>query len=153
MKIVIHTQDRENYAAHTGFDGSYRWKYKGGDTYILEGVTVEQAQDGDLWRLLTNAIERRDDYFETYILSMDLVDDCVPNSEFCEEWEVPRIMMYRGDGSFAVKSIRNCENVPELLEQRETWVLRDGLVEDYLCIFERKDGALCDWQGNILEAA
>lgn len=36
MKLVIEMQDRENYAAHGGFTGKFRWKYKIGETYIIE---------------------------------------------------------------------------------------------------------------------
>jgi len=30
MMLVIRTQFQENYAAHQGFTGEYRWKMKGG---------------------------------------------------------------------------------------------------------------------------
>ena len=35
MITVIETMCRENYAAHTGFDGTFHWKNKPGSTYIV----------------------------------------------------------------------------------------------------------------------
>ena len=46
-KFVIHTQTLENYGAHCD-DGKFSssnhyWKFKGGDTYVVDGV--ERMQD------------------------------------------------------------------------------------------------------------
>lgn len=38
MITVIHTMCMENYAAHNGFDGNFRWKNKPGSTYIVEST-------------------------------------------------------------------------------------------------------------------
>jgi hypothetical protein len=40
MMLVIDTQDRENYAAHQGFNGEYRWKMKGGSEYKVKNVPL-----------------------------------------------------------------------------------------------------------------
>ncbi len=40
MMLVIDTQDRENYAAHQGFTGEYRWKMKGGSEYKVKNVPL-----------------------------------------------------------------------------------------------------------------
>ena len=38
MITVIQTMCMENYAAHQGFDGNFRWKNKPGSTYIVEST-------------------------------------------------------------------------------------------------------------------
>ena len=38
MMLVIRTQFQENYAAHQGFTGEYRWKMKGGSEYKVKNV-------------------------------------------------------------------------------------------------------------------
>ena len=45
-KFVIETQIRENYASHdSDWDGvSEYWKNKGGNTYIVEAETAEEAK-------------------------------------------------------------------------------------------------------------
>ena len=47
VKYVVHTQAMENYGAHAENgkwqDGNAYWKFKGGDTYIVEGT--ERVQD------------------------------------------------------------------------------------------------------------
>ena len=47
MKLVITTQIRENYAAHNGFTGEYYWKYKGGNTYVVDGITPKQKETAE----------------------------------------------------------------------------------------------------------
>ena len=46
-KFVVHTQVLENYGAHAESgkfsDGQHYWKFKGGDSYIVEGL--ERMQD------------------------------------------------------------------------------------------------------------
>ena len=41
MKFVVHTQTLENYGAHSESgkfaDGQTYWKFKGGDTYVVDG--------------------------------------------------------------------------------------------------------------------
>lgn len=67
MMIVIATQDYENYAAHQGFDGSFRWKAKGGSEYkitnVPKGVDYEEVVE-----MVRSEIERNDDYFQTSII-------------------------------------------------------------------------------------
>lgn len=38
MMLVIRTQIQENYAAHNGFNGEYRWKMKGGSEYKVQNL-------------------------------------------------------------------------------------------------------------------
>lgn len=47
MKFVVHTQFLENYGAHAESgrfaDGMAYWKFKGGDTYVVDGL--DRIQD------------------------------------------------------------------------------------------------------------
>jgi len=47
MKFVVHTQTLENYGAHSESgkfaDGQTYWKFKGGDTYVVDGL--DRIQD------------------------------------------------------------------------------------------------------------
>jgi len=74
MIIVIQTQDQENYAAHQGFTGDYRWKMKGGSEYKITDIpgNVDPAEIVDLVR---HKIEVRDNYFITEIVSWGLEED------------------------------------------------------------------------------
>ena len=40
MMLVIRTQFQENYAAHQGFNGEYRWKMKGGSEYKVKNLPL-----------------------------------------------------------------------------------------------------------------
>ena len=84
MKLVIHTQFKENYGAHT-WDGEGEcpqyWKFKGGETFVLPGVDTEQ-----LVPALRDLIEYKDDGSEEYILNAEVVED---DAVICEEWETP----------------------------------------------------------------
>lgn len=72
--LVIDTQDYENYAAHTGFDGTFYWKAKGGSSYKLVGVPagVDLAEVVDMVR---SEIEENNEYFQTTIIGYRLEDD------------------------------------------------------------------------------
>ena len=90
MKLVIHTQFRENYGAHD-WDGKglcpQYWKNKGGDTYVVE-CTLEQAQDAGFYAQLGRCIAHRSDYSEEYIVSETLVDDVDFDADrVVEEWD------------------------------------------------------------------
>src|SRR5210317_2306870 len=98
MIIVIHTQHRENYGAHDwngeGECPQY-WKFKGGNTYIIRGVTVEQNMSAEWWSQLQNAVESRSESFEEYIISDALIDDVdFVESDHVEEWDSPINMVF-----------------------------------------------------------
>ena len=94
MKIVIQTQHLENYAAHEEFTGAFHWKAKGGNTFILEGVNIDQAKDEQFWIWLLDQIRDQSVYFEENIVSSELVDDIEDNQQYCEDWETPIILRY-----------------------------------------------------------
>ena len=74
MMLVIQTQDYENYAAHEGFDGNFRWKAKGGSEYkitnIPRGIDVESIVEA-----VRGSIERFDNYFQTHIIGYSVESD------------------------------------------------------------------------------
>lgn len=66
MMLVIATQDYENYAAHQGFTGEFRWKAKGGSEYKITNIPANTDLD-EIVELVRGEIERDDDYFQTTI--------------------------------------------------------------------------------------
>ena len=148
MKLVIQTQIRENYAAHTGFDGSYRWKCKGGNTYVVENVNPKQAMRivAEGIPNLTKLIEERNDYYEEYILDWSLEDD---GAVVCEEWESP-IMLAYDYGTKIWSATKIQDNTGEYQFMRyeikkriEMWTLADGGVRENTKVFY--DVGLWDW--------
>ena len=94
MKLVITTQIHENYGAHN-WDGEGEcpqyWKAKGGENYVVQHLTPEQAieatKPGGLAERLGNAVTIQDDpAFEEYVLGYHLLDNDEPVGE---EWETP----------------------------------------------------------------
>ncbi len=86
MQIAIHTQFRENYAAHswdgTGECGSY-WKNKGGSTYLVTGVDASASLED-----VVGAVDRHlqithaNNYSEEYIIDTEYVEDSyIPHEE------------------------------------------------------------------------
>lgn len=77
MKLVIHTQFKENYGAHD-WDGKGEcpqyWKFKGGSTYVVE-ASLDQAMSGSFFTDVAKCIEHRSHYSEEYVIGEDLVDD------------------------------------------------------------------------------
>lgn len=101
MKLVIQTQIRENYGSHdwdgTGECPQY-WKDKGGSTYIVEGVSIENAQSEEYYDALFDLISESNDYAQEYVLGSDLVDDRgFMESDVCEHWERPVYIKAEGD--------------------------------------------------------
>lgn len=60
MITVIQTACMENYAAHNGFDGNFRWKNKPGSTYIVE--STDPAEIAEVEALITD--EPNDVHYE-----------------------------------------------------------------------------------------
>lgn len=102
MKLRLYTQVYENYAAHDEFTGEYRWKPKGGSTYVVRDLTpleaLQATKEGALKDRLVERLESRSVYFEEYVIGWDLLDDSEPESE---EWEIPYIkVVTEEDGEF-----------------------------------------------------
>lgn len=74
MMLVIVTQDYENYAAHQGFTGEYRWKAKGGSEYKITDIPANTDSD-EIVELVRGEIERNDEYFQTTIVGYGIESD------------------------------------------------------------------------------
>ena len=72
MILVIDTQDRENYAAHTGFTGDYRWKMKGGSSIKITNIPtgVDPAEVVEMVRLDIEDLDNN--YFRSEIIGWDI---------------------------------------------------------------------------------
>ncbi len=73
MKLIIEMQDEENYAAHTGFTGEYRWKYKIGSTYVINDVDINNLDA--IIEEVSPFINCDDDYFKSYIADWYILSD------------------------------------------------------------------------------
>lgn len=92
IRVVFHTQYRENYGAHDWDGEGYcpqRWKCKGGSTYIVSASAADIA-DSQWWDDVAAAITHTSSYSEEYVISESVVDaiDFV-ESDHVEEWEEP----------------------------------------------------------------
>lgn len=74
MMLVIQTQDYENYAAHQGFDGTFRWKAKGGSEFKVTGIP-QGADIEEIVSMVRSDIERNDEYFQTTIIGYGVEAD------------------------------------------------------------------------------
>lgn len=102
MKLCITTQIRENY----GDTNNPHWKFKGGETYIVPNLSVEQAltiKDSGIPTLKT-LIESKSGMFEEYVQYWAILDNDV---EVCEEWETPFELSYEKKRWVARRTTRN----------------------------------------------
>lgn len=147
MKIVIQTQVRENYAAHTGFNGEYRWKFKGGDTYVVPNLSVKQVLRIKEVGIptLTALVEQRNDYLEEYILDWSILDD---DAVVCEEWETPYELSWEQGRWLARRVVKNDEYGymhREVAAKSEQYDMRLGGERDnYQCMYTLRDGRVLD---------
>jgi len=142
MKLVIQTQIRENYAAHNGFTGEYYWKMKGGNTYVVENLSPEQATKASKGiPTLTKLITEMNDYYEEYVLDWTLEDD---DAVVCEEWETPIVFSWGGDRWLASRTIINGEYGymnRNVYAKREEWIpLEGGERGHYKCEYQTAKG-------------
>lgn len=93
MMIVIATQDYENYNAHQGFDGTFRWKAKGGSEYKITDVPADADID-EVVEMVRSDIERNDEYFQTTIIGYG------PKSDDYLSWFEKSQLDYEGSITF-----------------------------------------------------
>ncbi len=111
MKIVIQTQIRENYGAHDwngeGECPQY-WKFKGGNTYVVPNLSVEQVMKIKEQGIptLTALIEERNNSFEEYVLDWSICDD---DAVVCEDWETPFELFWEQGRWVARRTVKNDE--------------------------------------------
>ena len=163
MKLVITTQIHENYGAHA-WDGEgecpQHWKAKGGENYVVQHLTPEQAieatKPGGLAERLGAAVTVQDNpAFEEYVLGWHLLDD---NEPVGEEWETPWIMVETDIGFYAEQYRPRdhtwSDNHPGVVGMRSSKVMKAGEADDYepvLYVYE--DGETKTYNQFIGEAA
>jgi hypothetical protein len=98
MMLVIATQDYENYAAHQGFTGEYRWKAKGGSEYKITNIPAN-TDPAEIVELVRGEIEQDNEYFQTTILGYSIQPDDYLS------WFEKSQMDYEGSIQFAEPSI------------------------------------------------
>ncbi len=99
FKVVVETQVYENYAAHD-YDGKGPapepyWKAKGGNTYIVARISLEEAVKGRAYIHATYIepalpnMQRNDHWYHEYLVDWELVDIHEPTSYEREQlrWE------------------------------------------------------------------
>ena len=159
MKAVIYTQIRENYGAHD-WDGQGEcpqyWKMKGGNTYVIHGVSIEDNMSADWWLGVENDIESRSEGWEEYIISVNVVDDIdFDESKIVEEWETPINLVFSG-GRFLATRFTEADEFwsqidPDVAGKWEQWVQVNGGREDYKLLYEMKDGRDLTYQEYVAE--
>lgn len=89
MKLVIGTQYTENY----GSESEPRWKFKGGSTYVVEGITPAQRLriESEGINTLRSLIEYSNPMSREYVLDYSVVADDAPVGE---AWETPVVCQY-----------------------------------------------------------
>lgn len=154
MKIVIQTQFMENYAwnedGSLGTGADAYWKYKGGDTYIVD-ATVEQAQASTFWSNLEAHIEYSNDMAQEYILGMEVIDECdFKLEDHIQEWEAPIYLTAQDDGFVATKTTENGEfgyMRSEIKTKIESWtVLPENDRDNYTSQFVMEDNSVIPYK-------
>ena len=151
-KLVIHTQYKENYGAHD-WDGKGEcpqyWKFKGGDTYVVENLTSTQIQkivDNGI-PTLSKLIEYSNDYAKEYILDWSVEED---SKVICEEWETPIICVWTEDRWIFTKNQINDEfgsYRKEIASVFTSWIPSDeGQVSDMVKTYTMDDGSIMSHQ-------
>lgn len=159
MKIVIQTQFRENYGAHT-WDGKGEcpqyWKSKGGETYVLRDLAVKDAlKSAAIVEKIRSLIEHRSEGSEEYIIDWRLADDC--ESDGCEAWETPWVISPQDEGDYiAFREVRNDDEYgymrQDILKKVEKYrMVQSGNREDYNVQYFLRDGGIMDFNGNRID--
>jgi len=104
MMLVIATQDYENYAAHEGFSGEYRWKAKGGSMYKVTNVPSNVDPD-EVVEIVRSSIEQNNEYFQTSIIGYGMEAD-----DYMSAFEKSQLE-YEGSIQFAEPTIEYSEVV------------------------------------------
>ena len=143
MKIVITTQFRENY----GDSDKPYWKFKGGDTYVVPNLSVEQTlkvKDNGI-PTLTALIETRNEGFEEYVVDWSILDD---DATVCEPWETPFNLYWEQGRWVARRTVENGEYGymrAEVASKTESYdMLMGGDRENYVAVYTMRNGDVVD---------
>ena len=104
MKVVINTQVRENYGSA---DKPY-WKCKGGQVFVVPGLTVEQTLKIKEKGIptLTALINTFSPMYEEFVADWAIMDD---SEKVCEAWETPFELRYLNGRWIATRTVENGE--------------------------------------------
>jgi hypothetical protein len=146
MKLAIYTQYAENYGAHD-WDGEGEcpqyWKMKGGSTFVVENLSVEQARnaiESDI-PTLRGLIEYSNHGGRESVVDFSILDNDV---EVSEPWETVTRLAYVGGRWVATEVEENGEYGymrREILRKNSSWVMLPGSERtEYKCEYELRDG-------------
>lgn len=160
MKLVIYTQIRENYAAHNGFTGEYRWKDKGGDIYVVENIDpsiVTQSSEESIEQLknIFDYITEDNDSFQESIICWEAMAD---DEEVGEPWETPYIIEAGYLGSQGANFRRVTDNTteygylsPEIAQKEESWVqMKNGDRRDFQVVYTMTNGDIVEGHDGLI---
>jgi hypothetical protein len=139
MKIVITTQVRENYGSA---DKPY-WKFKGGETFVVPDLTVEQVMKVKERGIptLKSLIEVRNPMFEEYVIDWAILDN---DAVVCEDWETPFELRWIGNRWVATRTVENGEYgyMNQRVERKteEYDMLMSGGRENYRVVYTMRNG-------------
>lgn len=151
MKVVIYTQYEENYGAHD-WDGKGEcpqyWKMKGGSTFVIEGLTAEQANKAvdsgcpNLCAMIECDTHVAREYVRGIVSKAD-------DAKIADPWEVVTKLSYEG-GKWVAREVEDNEEYGymrkeiarkmveytlapngERKDAKVEFVLRDGRVVGY----------------------
>jgi hypothetical protein len=104
MKVVIYTQNRENY----GSADKPHWKMKFGNVYVVPNITVGQAikiKDQGI-PTLTALINTRNNGFEEFVAHWYILDS---DAAVGDPWDTPYELSYEGNRWVAQRTVVNGE--------------------------------------------
>lgn len=139
MKLVIRTQERENYGSAT----APHWKNKGGSIYVVPNLTEKQVLKIEELGIptLRSLITAYNTGYEEYVLDWSIVDD---NTPACDEWETPYELFFEQGKWVARRTILNDEygymreEIKSKTEQYD--MLEGGKRANYKASYVLRDG-------------
>ena len=150
MKLVIRTQHEENYGAHC-WDGEgecpQRWKFKGGDTYVVENATFtdyELSRDYELSQFVGTYINEFNEGWKEYAIATTLMEDDADIG--IESWETPTVIKEKNNVFFAYRDTKSQDYwEPGFVAKHESWIMWDREIQpsgrsDYICEWTTDDG-------------
>jgi len=154
MKLVLHTQFRENYGAHD-WDGEGEcpqyWKMKGGNTYICE-MDLEQAQSEEFYNLIEGCVTHKSEYAEEYVVGETVVDQCdFKIEDFCESWESPVYMELIEGNRFSCVQSTKIDYSSTCKGRISTYVQVEGEQTDMCTVIEKMDGTVLPYSEFVAE--
>lgn len=150
MHVVIFTQYRENY----GEPNKPYWKNKGGSTYVLTDVAVEEvAAPGKLPKIMSDLFALIE--YSNDMSSETMVDWELRDGEFQadpDSWDTPIFIRREGDEFFASQTTHNndWQFRDEIATKHETWnMIWESDRRNYQVEYTLRDGRVVDEDGLV----